>query len=135
MWPRVNGMRTLELGSPGGLRDELNALVLNGAKTATATLLAEYAEEAEEIEFPGEILALLGNDGAVLGELRVTAVTTVPFAEVTWDFARAEGEGCTDLAHWRRSHLAYWRDVEGRQVDDTTPVVCLRFTLPAPPTG
>lgn len=135
MWPRVNGMRTLELGSPGGLRDELNALVLDGAKTATATLLAEYAEEAEEIEFPGEILALLGNDGAVLGELRVTAVATVPFAEVTWDFARAEGEGRTDLAHWRRSHLAYWRDVEGRQVDDTTPVVCLRFTLPAPPTG
>lgn len=135
MWPRVNGMRTLELGSPGGLRDELNALVLGGAKTATATLLAEYADESEDIEFPGEILALLGNDGAVLGELRVTSVTTLPFAEVTWEFARAEGEGCADLAHWRRSHLAYWRDVEGRQVDDSTPVVCLRFTGPTPPTG
>ena len=128
MWPRVNGMRTLELGSPGSLRDQLNALVLEGVKTATATLLAEYAEEGEEREFPGEHLALLGNDGAVLAELRVTDVMTVPFSEVPWDFAEAEGEGYTDLAHWRRAHLDFWRDVEGRSVDETTPVVCMQFT-------
>ncbi|MFC9243676.1 hypothetical protein ACFT7S_06350 [Streptomyces sp. NPDC057136] len=78
-------MRTLELSSPGSLRDELNALVLAGGKTATATLLAEYVDEAE-------------------------------------------GEGYTDLAHWRRAHIDYWQNLEGRSVDDTTPVVCMHFT-------
>ncbi|MGW8884605.1 ASCH domain-containing protein [Streptomyces sp. NPDC055749] len=129
-------MRTLELGSPGRLRDELNALVLEGAKTATATLLAEYAEEGEEREFPGERLALLDNDGAVLAELQVTDVMTVPFGEVPWGFAEAEGEGYTDLSHWRRAHFDFWRDVEGRSVDETTPVVCMHFTRTiSPPAG
>ncbi|WP_242337741.1 hypothetical protein [Streptomyces formicae] len=35
MWPRVNGMRALELGTAGELRERLNALVLAGQKTAT----------------------------------------------------------------------------------------------------
>ncbi|TDD53321.1 ASCH domain-containing protein [Saccharopolyspora elongata] len=128
MWPRVNGMRTLELGTPGGLRGELNALVLAGTKTATASLLAEYAEEGEELESPGERLALLDDHGAVLAELRVTAVTTVAFGEVPWEFAEAEGEGYADLDHWRRAHLRYWQETEGRRVDETTPVVCMHFT-------
>ncbi|MGW7432270.1 ASCH domain-containing protein [Streptomyces sp. NPDC054861] len=127
MWPRINGMRTLELGSPGALRDELNALVLGGAKTATATLRAEYAEEGEGLEAPGERLALLDNGGAALAVLEVTDVRTHPFLEVPWPFARAEGEGYTDLEHWRRAHLRFWTDTEGRHVDATTPVVCVRF--------
>ncbi|WP_217510229.1 ASCH domain-containing protein [Streptomyces vilmorinianum] len=126
-------MRTLELGSPGSLRDDLNALVLAGTKTATATLLTEYTEEGEELEFPGERLALLDNHGAVLAELDVTAVTTVPFSEVPWAFAQAEGEGYTDLDHWRRVHLGFWQDTEGRSVDETTPVVCLHFTRASSP--
>lgn len=135
MWPRVNGMRTLELGSPGSLRDELNALVMTGAKTATATLLAEYAEEGEEREFPGERLALLGNDGTVLTELQVTHVMTVPFREVPWAFGEAEGEGYTDLTHWRRAHIDYWQNVEGRTIDDASPVVCMYFTRAISPTA
>lgn len=128
MWPRVDDMRTLELGTPGSLRDRLSALVLAGTKTATATLLAEYAEEEEALETPGEVLALLGSHGTVLAELRVTAVTTVPFGEVPWSFAEAEGEGYSDVAHWRRVHADYWQDSEGRVISDDTPVVCMHFT-------
>ncbi|WP_406065761.1 ASCH domain-containing protein [Streptomyces sp. NBC_01077] len=135
MWPRANDMRTLELGTPGGLRDRLSALVLAGTKTATATLLAEYAEEEEALETPGELLALLDDHGTVLAELRVTAVTTVPFGEVPRSFAEAEGEGYTDAAHWRRVHAEYWQDSEGRHITDATPVVCLHFTRTTPASG
>jgi uncharacterized protein YhfF len=54
----VDGLRALELGTPGDLRAELNGLVLDGRKRATAGLLAEYAEEQEELEHVGERLAL-----------------------------------------------------------------------------
>ncbi|WP_331462036.1 hypothetical protein [Streptomyces sp. KMM 9044] len=47
MWPRVGGMRALELGTPDRLRDELNSLVLAGRKTATTDLLADYVRETE----------------------------------------------------------------------------------------
>lgn len=43
MWPRVNGMRALELGTQGEVRVELNSLVLAGKKIATTGLLEEYS--------------------------------------------------------------------------------------------
>lgn len=54
MWPRVNGMRALELGTPGELRTELNSLVLTGKKRATTGLLEEYVSEIEGLKHPGE---------------------------------------------------------------------------------
>ena len=38
-FPRVNGLRALEMGTPGEFRDELNALILSGSKTTTTGLL------------------------------------------------------------------------------------------------
>ena len=46
-WPRVGGLRALELGAPGQMREELNRLVQSGRKRATTGLLSEYAEEDE----------------------------------------------------------------------------------------
>ncbi|MGW4109197.1 ASCH domain-containing protein [Streptomyces sp. NPDC004976] len=85
MWPRVDGMRAMELGSPGELRARLNSLVLAGRKTATTGLLAEYAEETEGLEFVGERLALLSDDGRSVATLEITGVEQKPFAQVTWD--------------------------------------------------
>ena len=49
-WPRVGGLRTLELGSPGEMRSRLNALVLAGRKRATAGVLAvDYEQEGEPL--------------------------------------------------------------------------------------
>jgi uncharacterized protein YhfF len=50
------------------------------------------------------------------------------FAEVTDDFARAEGEGFAGHLDWATAHRAYWERI-GRRIDENTPVVCLRFTL------
>ncbi|MDO3705418.1 ASCH domain-containing protein [Micromonospora sp. C28SCA-DRY-2] len=128
MWPRIGGLRTLALGTPGELRTRLNTLVLAGVKTATAGLLTEYAEEGEELERVGERLVLVDDRDALAGVVEVTGVEVVPFAEVSWDFARSEGEGDRSIEEWRAGHAAYWARV-GTPVTDDTDVVCIRFRL------
>ncbi|MFD0229164.1 ASCH domain-containing protein [Streptomyces hirsutus] len=128
MWPRVGGMRALELGTPGGLRDELNSLVLAGRKTATTGLLAEYVEETEGLEFVGERLALLDDDGRAVATVEITGVDLTSFAEVTWEHAAAEGEGDASLEDWRAGHRRFWES-EGTPVKDGTPLVCLAFRV------
>ncbi|MEV4940357.1 ASCH domain-containing protein [Streptomyces zaomyceticus] len=128
MWPRVDGMRAMELGAPGSMRDELNALVLVGAKRATTGLLGEYAEEDERLETVGERLALLDNEGAAVAVLEITGVEVKAFDEVTWEHAAAEGEGDADLDAWRDVHRRFWSG-EGTPVEGDTLVVCLGFRL------
>lgn len=128
MWPRVNGLRALELGTPGELRRWLTGLVLGGEKTATAGLLTEYGDEGEALEHVGERLALLDDDGGHAATVEITAIAVRPFAEVDFAFARDEGEGYTSIEHWRETHARYWAG-EGTVVDDATDIVCLRFRL------
>ena len=128
MWPRIGGLRTLALGTPGELRATLNTLVLAGVKTATAGRLAEYAEEGEELEHVGERLALVDDDDALVGVVEITGVEVVRFADVPWDFARAEGEGDRSIEEWRAGHRPTGRGL-GTPVDDDSPIVCLRFRL------
>ncbi|WP_432547862.1 ASCH domain-containing protein [Kineococcus sp. SYSU DK004] len=128
-WTRVDGLRTLELGTPGRVRRELTALVLAGRKRATAGLLdVDYAAEGEEVERVGERLAVLDDGGAHVATVEVTAVRVVPFAEVDDAFAREEGEGYAGHADWAAAHERYWAGV-GVAVSAGTPVVCLRFRL------
>jgi uncharacterized protein YhfF len=110
------------------MRSRLNALVLSGAKTATAGLLSEYAEEGEELEYAGERLALVDDHDGPVGLVEVTGVEVVRFADVTWDFARSEGEGDQNLDEWRTGHRNFWAR-EGKTVTDDTSVVCVRMRL------
>ncbi|MFE0806297.1 ASCH domain-containing protein [Streptomyces sp. NPDC058794] len=131
MWPRINGMRALELGTAGEMRERLNGLVLAGRKTATTGLLAEYVEETEGLEFEGERLALAGNDGDSVATIEITGVELAAFGGVTWEHAAAEGEGDRSLDEWRAGHMRFWEGI-GTPVDDDTPLVCLRFRLVTP---
>jgi cystathionine gamma-synthase len=129
-WPRVDGMRTLELGSPGEMRRELTDLVLAGRKRATAGLLTEYGAEGEVLEHAGERLVLLGDDGSRTGVVEVTRVGVVPFEEVTGEFAEAEGEGFTDVEDWRVQHRRFWeRESPQHALTPDTPVVCVWFRV------
>ncbi|MFI1418663.1 ASCH domain-containing protein [Streptomyces sp. NPDC020731] len=121
-------MRTMELGTPGELRGRLNSLVLAGRKTATTGLLAEYVEETEGLEFVGERMALLDDDGHAIATIEITGVEQRSFSEVTWEHAAAEGEGDASLEEWRTGHRRFWR-CEGAQVEDDTPVVCLALRV------
>ena len=134
MFPRHDGLRCLELGLPGPSAEQLVSLVLHGSKRATAGLLAEYEVEGEELEQVGEVQWLLAADGTPARRIEITRVEVVPFAEVTWEFAQAEGEGFLDIEDWREQHLGFWRraaELDGTTppVTDETPVVCLWFEV------
>ncbi|MFJ1705947.1 ASCH domain-containing protein [Kitasatospora sp. NPDC088346] len=51
-----------------------------------------------------------------------------PFGEVTWEHARAEGEGFASREEWDAGHRRYWR-LLGSPVGADTAVVCLAFRL------
>ncbi|MBQ1062673.1 ASCH domain-containing protein [Micromonospora sp. C41] len=128
MWPRIGGLRALALGTPGELRTRLNTLVLSGVKTATAGLVQEYDDENEELEYVGERLVLVDDNDRFVAVIEVTGVEVVRFADVPWDFARAEGEGDRSIEEWREGHGAYWAR-QGTPVTDDTRIVCLRFRV------
>ncbi|WBB84644.1 ASCH domain-containing protein [Micromonospora sp. WMMC264] len=128
MWPRIGGLRALALGTPGELRTRLNTLVLSGVKTATAGLVREYDDENEELEYVGERLVLVDDNDRFVAVVEVTGVEVVRFADVPWDFARAEGEGDRSIEEWREGHGAYWAR-QGTPVTDDTRIVCLRFRV------
>lgn len=129
MFPRINGMRTIEFGTPGPSREKLVNLVLHGEKRATAGLLAsDYEAEGEPIEHVGELLAIVDNDGTHVGTMQVTRCEVLRFADVPDEFALAEAEGDLNAADFRASHLAYWTRV-GETVTDDTLIVTVYFDL------
>lgn len=135
VWPRVDGLRTLELGTPGELRRRLNGLVLAGMKQATAGRLAEYEAEGEHLEEPGERLVLVDDELRRLALIEVDRVEVVPFGNVPWEFAAAENEGDTSIEEWREGHRRYWREADGVDVTDDELVVLVWMHLVADPTS
>jgi uncharacterized protein YhfF len=129
MFQRINGMRTIEFGTPGPSREKLVDLILHGQKRATAGLLtSDYEAEGEPIEHVGELLAIVDNDGTHVGTMQVTRCEVLRFADVPDEFALAEAEGDLNAADFRASHLAYWTRV-GETVTDDTLIVTVYFDL------
>jgi len=126
---RVNGLRTIELGTPGPMRNRLNDLIINGNKRATAGLLKEdYIDEGDEIDFVGERLAILDNDQKQIGVIKVTRVEVLEFKDVPTEFALAEAEGDLSGDDFRLSHSKFWNSV-GVDVKPETKVVTVYFDL------
>ena len=126
---RVNGLRSIEFGTPGAMRDRLNDLIINGNKRATAGLLKEdYIDEGEEIEFVGERLAILDNYQKQIGIIKVIRVEVMEFKDVPTEFALAEAEGDLTGDDFRRSHSKFWNSV-GVDVKPESKVVTVYFDL------
>jgi uncharacterized protein YhfF len=126
---RVNGLRSIEFGTPGPMRNRLNDLIFNGNKRATAGLFKEdYIDEGEEIEFVGERLAILDNDQKQIGIIQVTRVEVLEFKDVPTEFALAEAEGDLSGDDFRQSHSKFWNSV-GIDVKPETKVVTIYFVL------
>jgi uncharacterized protein YhfF len=128
MFPVINGLRSVEFGTPGESREKLVNLILHGNKRATAGLLKEYKDEGEPIEHIGECLAMVDNNGDHVGTLEVTRVEVLRFIDVPDEFALAEAEGDLNAEDFRRSHLAFWTRV-GEEVHDETEIVTVYFNF------
>jgi len=129
VFPRVNGLRTIEFGTPGESRSNLISLILDGNKRATAgTLEWDYLAEDEPIEHVGEKLAVLDNENQQVATIQVTRVEVKKFSEVPDEFALAEAEGDLSGDDFRASHFAYWTKV-GLEIKAETEIVLVYFDL------
>lgn len=111
--------------------DGLLALVLDGTKTGTASPLWDYEHAGEPVPAVGSHSIILDGRGAPRALLETTAISIVPFDEVSEEHAHAEGEGERTLAAWRDIHERFWRNYSEnpRGYEPTMPVVCERFRL------
>jgi uncharacterized protein YhfF len=127
--------RIVEFGVPGALRDRLVAAVLDGTKTATTSLLAEWEGDGAPLPEPGEQQTIVDSDGRPVGVLEIVASEVIRLGDADDRLAHEEGEGFAGVADWRRAHLEFWEDVVRAEVpgafplDDDTRVVAERFRL------
>lgn len=119
-------------GDSPDLANELLKLVLAGTKTATASLVVEYQDAAEQIPQKGDLSILLDGGGEPRALIRTTQVETVPFDEVTAEHAWAEGEDDRSLETWREQHERFWRRTlagTAHEFDPSLAVVCEQFEV------
>ncbi|WP_308798226.1 ASCH domain-containing protein [Agromyces silvae] len=98
-------------GDHADLTDELLALVLDGTKTATAGLVAEFAHEGQPLPRIGSHWIACDSAGRPRVILRSTELRIGPFTSVDARFAHDEGEDDRTLDTWRDGHRRYWTRV------------------------
>lgn len=119
-------------GDSSALSEELLALIRAGAKRAGTSLLWACEADGEPIPHAGDIEVVLDHRGEPAIITRITAVSIVPFNEVTGSYAAVEGEGDGSLEFWRRAHWNFFsRECRriGREPAETMPVVCNTFEV------
>jgi len=127
----------IEFAFPGPLRDQLVAAVLDGTKTTTSGLAADYEREGSPLPRPGLRQAVIDSAGDPVAVIETTAVRVIRLGDVDLAHALGEGEGFTSVAEWRAGHELFWHSAQVREelgdpaftVDDDTLVVALTFRL------
>ncbi|WP_151525798.1 ASCH domain-containing protein [Serinicoccus kebangsaanensis] len=146
-------------GEDPATADRLLGLVLAGRKTATASALRDYEEDAQArhaledepraegdtltrtgtdldlaLPEPGLLSILLDGTGRPRALIRITDVQVCRFGDVDDEHARLEGEGNRTLADWRAIHRDAFAATapQAEPVDDDTLVVLERFEVLVP---
>jgi uncharacterized protein YhfF len=135
-----DGLPTAEFAFPGPLRDQLVAAILNGGKTTTTALLADYEREGEPLPRPGLRQAVVDSAGHRVAVIETTAVRVIRLSDIDLTHALGEGEGYSSVAEWRAGHERFWHSPRVRTelgdpeftVDDDTLVVTQTFSLLEP---
>lgn len=111
--------------------DELLNLVLEGAKTGTASSLWDHHTTGEPIPYVGEYSIILDGQGSPRAIIETYDVQIALFTEVTAEHAHAEGEGDRTLKAWREIHREFWKKYSEspKGFREDMPVVCERFRV------
>ncbi|MFA5312671.1 MAG: ASCH domain-containing protein [Methanomassiliicoccales archaeon] len=116
----------------GEVGDRLTDLVLEGVKTATASVEQLYRIEKAPIPSVGDLNIILRSNDEAACILRVTEIRVCKFCDVTAEHAYNEGEGDRSLDYWREVHReCFTKELEehGLQFDDNMLVVCETFVI------
>ena len=129
---RARFLEAFAFGNSERMANELAALVLQGTKRATASLVWTYEQESKAQPKPGDLSIVTTWSKEPLCVIETTVVEVVPFSEVSEDFARIEGEDGGSLESWRRNHSKFFAGEcarLGRRPEEHMLVVCERFRV------
>ena len=106
-------------------------LVLAGKKKATSSSLWAYEIEGEAVPKVGDRCVITYWDGTPGCIIETTNVRIIPYADMTYEIARLEGEDDT-LASWQKTHQHFFTE-EGKELgytfSENMPVVFEEFKV------
>jgi uncharacterized protein YhfF len=123
-------------GDSVALSNELLQLVLRGRKRATASLVADFAADGEDLPRIGSHWIACDGDGVPRAVLRSTELRIGTFGDADEGFARDEGEDDGTLESWREGHRRYWERTaaaRGATWSEDDEIVFERFAVVWPP--
>lgn len=123
---RYPGALIDRFGDSEALSARLIDLIRAGRKTATVGALEQYERDGDPIPSPGGYQIILDFVGKPVLILQTKHVETRRFVDVTWAFAKLEGEN-DDLLGWRADHHAFFERTGGFYPEML--LVCERFRL------
>ena len=135
----VGNLSKDEFAFPGPERDRLVEAILDGRKTATTSLMAEFIHDHEPPPSSGRRTVLLDSDDQPVALLRYVSVSVTRLGLVKLQHVLNEGEGYKSLTEWREIHESFWTSENMLQalddpdftVDDQTLVVLETFYVEA----
>ena len=135
--PKESGLppdeyQTWSFGNTPEMANELGALVCEGKKTATTSLVWSFEEGIERFPEVGDYSIILDSLGRPMCIIQTTELSVHAFDEVGEEHAYLEGEGDRSLRFWREAHWGFFSEEcrkLGREPDAQMPVLCERFKL------
>ena len=134
MWELYSSQKQLQadydVWAFGDDADKLSALVLEGTKTATASLYLWYERDEMSLPHPGQYSVILDSQEQAVCVIRTERVCVLSYLEVDDSHAWKEGEGDRSLAYWRCAHERFFREElaqAGLSFDEQMMVVCEEF--------
>ncbi len=111
--------------------DELLELVLTGVKRATSSSALYFEVRNERMPQPGDLSVVTNWAMEPKCVIETTAVTVLPFKDITFELCRREGEDDT-LESWLCGHRSFFTRegaLEGYTFSEEMPVVFEDFAL------
>jgi uncharacterized protein YhfF len=129
--PGTKYYEAMYFGMTEELANSLLEMVLSGQKKATASSLLAFDAEESPMPQVGDLSIVTDWAGTPHCIMKTTAITIIPFNEMTFDLCKREGEDET-LASWRESHGKYFAmegDALGYKFSEEMPVVFEDFEI------
>jgi uncharacterized protein YhfF len=129
--PETKYYEAMYFGMTEELANSLLEMVLSGKKKATASSL--WAFEKENLPLPkvGDLSIVTDWAGTPYCIMKTTAITMIPFCEMTFDICKREGEDDT-LESWREGHGKFFAmegEALGYVFSEDMPVVFEDFEI------
>jgi uncharacterized protein YhfF len=130
-------MEAVRFAFSGPERDRLVDAVLQGRKTASSSLLAEWLLDDQELPKVGDQREVVDSNDDPVAVIETTAVDVIRLGDVDLALAHDEGEGFESVRDWREVHERFWtEEVMPRlpenmagPLNDDAKIVVVRFRV------